>query len=100
MPLIILNVLISSTSAPKNKSKCRALLVSVVVLMRGCSGTDEYEAGKEKITVYSLQKLEYTTASDDSASLISMILSLIGPGIRPETTVGKHNPPCHLQMPN
>ncbi len=24
--------------------------------MRGCSGTDEYEAGKEKITVYSLQK--------------------------------------------
>ncbi len=31
-------------------------LVSVVVLMRGCSGTVEYEAGKEKITVYSLQK--------------------------------------------
>ncbi len=24
--------------------------------MRGCSGTGEYEAGKEKITVYSLQK--------------------------------------------
>ncbi len=24
--------------------------------MRGCSGTGEYEAGKEKISVYSLQK--------------------------------------------
>ncbi len=24
----------------------------------------------------------------------------MGPGILPETTVGKHNPPCHLQMPN
>ncbi len=24
--------------------------------MRGCSGEDEYEAGKETITVYSLQK--------------------------------------------
>ncbi len=23
----------------------------------------------------------------------------MGPGIIPETTVGKHNPPCHLQMP-
>ena len=23
----------------------------------------------------------------------------MGPGILPETTVGKHNPPCHLQMP-
>ncbi len=22
----------------------------------------------------------------------------MGPGILPETTVGKHNPPCHLQM--
>ncbi len=33
-------------------------LVSIVVLMRGCSGTDEYEAGKgKKITVYSLQKI-------------------------------------------
>ncbi len=40
--------------------------------------------------------------SDDTASLIGMILSLTllnGPGILPETTVGKHNPPCHLQMP-
>ncbi len=24
----------------------------------------------------------------------------MGPGILPETTVGKHNPPCHLQMPH
>ncbi len=23
----------------------------------------------------------------------------MGPGILPETTVGKHNPPCHQQMP-
>ncbi len=23
----------------------------------------------------------------------------MGPGILPETTVGKHKPPCHLQMP-
>ncbi len=23
----------------------------------------------------------------------------MGPGILPETTVGKHNAPCHLQMP-
>ncbi len=46
---------ISSTSAPKNKSKRRALF-SECGGMRGCSGTDEYEAGKEKITVYSLQK--------------------------------------------
>ncbi len=23
----------------------------------------------------------------------------MGPGILPETTIGKHNPPCHLQMP-
>ncbi len=35
--------------------------MSAVVLMRGCSGTGEYEAGKENITVYSLQKLDYTT---------------------------------------
>ncbi len=40
--------------------------------------------------------------SDDTASLIGMILSLtllMSPGILPETTVGEHNPPCHLQMP-
>ncbi len=40
----------------KIKVSVEPFLVSVVVLMRGCSGLDEYEAGKEKITVYSLQK--------------------------------------------
>ncbi len=40
--------------------------------------------------------------SDDTASLIGMILLLTllnGPRNTPETIVGKHNPPCHLQMP-
>ncbi len=37
--------------------------------------------------------------SDDTASLIGMTLSLTLLGILPETTVGKHNLPCHLQMP-
>ncbi len=40
--------------------------------------------------------------SDNTASLISTILSLTllnGPRKNTETTVGKHNPPCHLQMP-
>ncbi len=37
--------------------------------------------------------------SDNTASLIGMILSLtLGPEILPETTFGKHNPPCHLQI--
>ncbi len=40
----------------KIKVSVEPCLVSVVLLMRGCSGTREYEAGKEKITVYSLQK--------------------------------------------
>ncbi len=40
----------------KIKVSMEPCLVSVEVLMRGCSGADEYEAGKEKITVYSLQK--------------------------------------------
>ncbi len=31
----------------KIKVSVEPCLVSVVVLMRGCSGTDEYEAGKE-----------------------------------------------------
>ncbi len=30
------------------KVRVEPCLVSVVVLMRGCSGTGEYEAGKEK----------------------------------------------------
>ncbi len=45
---------ISSTSAPKNKLSVEPCLVSVVVLMRGCSGTGE--TGKDKIKVHSLQK--------------------------------------------
>ncbi len=42
----------------KIKVSVEPCLVSVVVLMRGCSGTDEYEPrlGRKKITVYSLQK--------------------------------------------
>ncbi len=40
-------IFISSTSAPKNNSKRRALF-SECGGMRGCSGADEYEAGKEK----------------------------------------------------
>ncbi len=41
----------------KIKVSVEPCLVSVVVLMRGCSGTGEYEAGEgKKITVYSLQK--------------------------------------------
>ncbi len=52
--------LISSTSAPKNSSKRRALF-SECGGMRGCSGTDE--AGKEKKSQYThYKKLDYTTA--------------------------------------
>ncbi len=40
----------------KIKVSVEPCLVSEVVLMRGCSGMDEYEARMEKITVYSLQK--------------------------------------------
>ncbi len=39
----------------KIKVSVNYCLVSVVVLTRGCSGTGKYEAGKVKITVYSLQ---------------------------------------------
>jgi len=38
-----------------NKSTRGALFSECVVLMRGCSGTGEFEVGKENITVYSLQ---------------------------------------------
>ncbi len=39
--------------------------MSVVVLMRGCSGTDEYEAGKEKKSQYTYyKKLDYTTGEN------------------------------------
>ncbi len=48
VPLIVL--FISSTSAPKNKSKRRALFSEggVVVLLRRCSGTGEYETEGKK----------------------------------------------------
>ncbi len=36
-------------------------LFSVVVLMRGCSGTGEYEAGKEKSQYTHYKKQDYTT---------------------------------------
>ncbi len=57
-------IIISSTSAPKNKSKPEPCLVSlVVVLMRGCSGTGEYEAGRENQSIHTTKKLDYTTAA-------------------------------------
>ncbi len=40
----------------KIKASVEPCLVRVVVLMRGCSRMGEYKGGKEKITVYSLQK--------------------------------------------
>ncbi len=36
--------------------------------MRGCSGTDEYESGREKITVYSLQKYTFIRGVEEDAS--------------------------------
>ncbi len=45
----------------KIKVSVEPCLVSVVVLMRGCSGTGEYEAGKEKKSQYThYKKLDYT----------------------------------------
>ncbi len=47
----------------KIKVSVEPCLVSVVVLMRGCSGTAEYEAGKEKNhIILTTKKLDYTTA--------------------------------------
>ncbi len=46
----------------------------------------------------SVRKGQGQRLSDDTASLIGMILSLTllnGPRNTSETTVGKHNPPCH-----
>ncbi len=54
--LLILFFLLAAKELLKIKVSVEPCLVSVVVLMRGCSGTVEYKAGKEKITVYSLQK--------------------------------------------
>ncbi len=60
--IIIIYFFISSTSAPQNKSKRRALFSECVVLMRGCSGTDEYQAGKEISQYTHYIKQDYTTA--------------------------------------
>ncbi len=79
----IIIFLISSTSAPKNSSKRRALF-SECGGMRGCSGTDEDEAGKKKITVYSLQKtrlhhwLRSTMTQKDSMALLCAIFTKRG----------------------
>ncbi len=54
--IIILFFLLAAQFLLKIKVSVEPCLMSVVVLMRGCSGMDKYEAGKEKITVYSLQK--------------------------------------------
>ncbi len=48
--------LLAAQELLKTKVSVEPCLVSVVVLMRGRSGTDEYEAVKETITVYSLQQ--------------------------------------------
>ncbi len=40
----------------KIKVSVEPCLVSVLVLMRGCSGMDEYEAGKEKKSQYTHYK--------------------------------------------
>ncbi len=49
----------------KIKESVEPCFVSVVVLMRGCSGTGEYEAGKENKSQYThYNQLDYTTGSD------------------------------------
>ncbi len=48
VPLIIIFFLAAAQELLKIKVSVKPCLVSVVVLMRGCSGTDEYEPGKEK----------------------------------------------------
>ncbi len=47
----------------KIKVSVEPCLVSIVVLMRGCSGTDEYEAGKGKKnhSILTTKNLDYTT---------------------------------------
>ncbi len=73
----IIIFLISSTSAPKNSSKRRALF-SECGGMRGCSGTDE--AGKEKKSQYThYKKLDYTTAYMDAGTTIASECLLVRP---------------------
>ncbi len=61
MPLIFF--LFAAQELLKIKVSVEPYLVSVVVLMRGCSGAGEYEAGKEKKkSQYTHnKKLDYTT---------------------------------------
>ncbi len=45
----------------KIKVSVEPCVVSVVVLLRGCSGTGEYKAGREKSQYTHYKKLDYTT---------------------------------------
>ncbi len=61
VPLIFFFIfLLATQELLKTKVSVEPCLVSVMVLMRGCSGMDEYEAefffNKKIITVYSQQK--------------------------------------------
>ncbi len=59
VPLIFL-FFISSTSAPKNKSKRRARFSECAVLMRGCSGS--MRLGRKIKSQYThYKKIDYTT---------------------------------------
>ncbi len=60
VPLIIFFIfLLVAQVLLKIKVSIEPCLVIVVVLMKGCSGTGEYEAGKEKY-----KKLDYITAQE------------------------------------
>ncbi len=48
VPLIFILFLLAAQELLKIKASVEPHLLSVVELMRGCSGTDEYAAGKEK----------------------------------------------------
>ncbi len=63
MPLFV-NFLLAAQELLKIKVSVEPCLASVMVLMRGCSGTDEYEAGKEKNqSILTTKKLDYTTGA-------------------------------------
>ncbi len=46
--MLLISFKLAAQELLKIKVSIEPCLVSVVVLMRGCSGTDEYKAGKEK----------------------------------------------------
>ncbi len=61
VPLIFF-FLLAAQELLKIKASGEPHLLSVVELMRGCSGTDEYAAGKEKDhSILTTKKLDYTT---------------------------------------